>query len=395
MAAAAPPAPAPPAALFTFGLVADLQYADADDGTSFAGGDRRAFRASLAKAASAGAAFRAAGAAVAVQLGDLVDGRAVGAYSPMDPAGSAPEGARAAARAAVAAVLGALEGAAGGVPIAHLRGNHENYLLALDEQAALLPLPRLDPPPAAAGADVMAYAFSPARGWRFVALDTFDVSLAARAGSAARAEAEAVLRRENPNVTWDGARADWFQGRSGKERRFVPFNGGVGAAQLAWLRRELAAARAARERVVVFSHVPLLAAQTRARGGADASAAGEAGAHDCVAFNAEEVLAALAEEGAAVAAVFAGHDHEGSFGVDARGVPHVTLQSPLVHAGDAHAVVAVFRERAGGARGVRRAARARARARSHAPHPSPRRPPRDRRLRRRPLARAAARAAAR
>jgi manganese-dependent ADP-ribose/CDP-alcohol diphosphatase len=37
----------------------------------------------------------------------------------------------------------------------------------------------------------------------------------------------------------------------------VPFNGGFGGAQRAWLRGALAAARAARERVVVLSHVAL------------------------------------------------------------------------------------------------------------------------------------------
>ena len=48
-----------------------------------------------------------------------------------------------------------------------------------------------------------------------------------------------------------------FAGLSGHERRFVPFNGGFGGAQRAWLRGALAAARAARERVVVLSHVAL------------------------------------------------------------------------------------------------------------------------------------------
>ena len=51
-------ATAPP--LASIGLVADVQYADIDDGASFDGSERRCYRRALEHAAAAGAAFRAA-----------------------------------------------------------------------------------------------------------------------------------------------------------------------------------------------------------------------------------------------------------------------------------------------------------------------------------------------
>ena len=44
---------------------------------------------------------------------------------------------------------------------------------------------------------------------------------------------------------------------TGYDRRFVPYNGGLGSEQMTWLRAELAAASAAGERVLVFCHVIL------------------------------------------------------------------------------------------------------------------------------------------
>jgi len=336
-----------------FGVIADLQYADLPTGTGFSAKDTRYFRDSLSKASAARLAFASAGCSAVLQLGDLIDGRTVGppGYSPYSPAGSVSAEQRAAAAAALAAVLSQLNGGGAGggaaalapppLPIAHLRGNHENYAGV----EALLPLP---PGAAPCAPGSFAYTFSPRAGWRFVCLDPYEVSLAAPAGSAGRAEAERLLRAHNPNLgDLSGAsRCDFFAGLAGPQRRFVPFNGGCGPAQLAWLRGALAAARAACEKVVVCSHIPLLPAATRAAaGGADYDCAAEAERFDCVAFDFEDALAALAEHADVVAAVFSGHDHAGSFGVDGAGIPHVSFQSPLTHDSVSHAVVAVHGDR--------------------------------------------------
>jgi manganese-dependent ADP-ribose/CDP-alcohol diphosphatase len=70
--------------------------------------------------------------------------------------------------------------------------------------------------------------------FRLLNLDTYDVSvLGAEEGTAEHTLATAYLAR-NPN---DDKRSP--QNLRGTDRRFVAFNGGIGAAQLAWLRQEL------------------------------------------------------------------------------------------------------------------------------------------------------------
>jgi manganese-dependent ADP-ribose/CDP-alcohol diphosphatase len=339
-----------------FGVIADLQYADLPTGTGFSAKDTRYFRDSLSKASAARLAFASAGCSAVLQLGDLIDGRTVGppGYSPYSPAGSVSAEQRAAAAAALAAVLSQLNGGGAGggaaalapppLPIAHLRGNHENYAGV----EALLPLP---PGAAPCAPGSFAYTFSPRAGWRFVCLDPYEVSLAAPAGSAGRAEAERLLRAHNHNlVDLSGAtKVEFFKGVAGAARRFVPFNGGLGAAQLAWLRAGLAAARAAGERVLLSCHIPLLPAGVRSQRVAGGEwltfEALEDDKNDCLVFDYEEALAAVAEHADVVAAVFSGHDHEGSFGLDGAGVPHVCFPSPLTHNEVAHAVVVVHGDR--------------------------------------------------
>jgi hypothetical protein len=70
-----PPQPVPQPALFSVGLIADIQYADIADGTSYDGREVRRFRNSLACARQSVAAFQAHGCSTVVQLGDLLDGK--------------------------------------------------------------------------------------------------------------------------------------------------------------------------------------------------------------------------------------------------------------------------------------------------------------------------------
>lgn len=345
---------------WSFGVIADLQFADIATGTGFLASDKRYYRDSLQKAAAASTAFADAGCCAVLQLGDIIDGKTVGplGYSPYKPAGSVAAEQRAAAAAAARAVLAQLSGGGGGAPAAaaaapplptcHLRGNHENYAFTLEEMRGLLP-----PPPGAAlfaPERSLALSFSPRPGWRFVCLDPYEVSLAAPAGSTGRAEAERLLQANNPNMSdlSGNSKVNFFQGVTGLARRFVPFNGGLGGAQLAWLRGELASARAAGERVVLSCHIPLLPARVREKkieGGGWLTFDALEDKNDCLVYDFEEALAVVTEHADVVAAVFSGHDHEGSFGEDAAGVPHVAFQSPLTHNEVAHAVVVVHGDR--------------------------------------------------
>jgi hypothetical protein len=70
-------------------------------------------------------------------------------------------------------------------------------------------------------------------------------------------------RRYNPNDLRGSV--GWFNGLRGLSSRFVPYNGGVGAAQLAWLRHALTMARLAGEKVIVCGHVPILPGSCNSR----------------------------------------------------------------------------------------------------------------------------------
>lgn len=147
-----------------------------------------------------------------------------------------------------------------------------------------------------------------------------------------------------------------MRGLSGNARRFVPFNGGLGASQLDWLHAELRMASRAQERVVVFSHVPLHA---RACDGTtmvwDYEAALDVIASASVAHKhkttahkkTDRQTSTNDKRRSCVVAVICGHDHQGGYHRDEHGVHHITLASPLNRGehGDAYGVVRVHRAR--------------------------------------------------
>ena len=190
--------------MFTFGVVADVQYCDCDARGS------RYYRASLDKLAHAVEVFNREEPDFVVQLGDLID-RDAASYGDVLP------------------VLRRLE-----APAYHVLGNHDFSIGEAvrggvrQEVAKVLGMER-------------AYYDFRHGGWRFVVLDGNDVSLHATAEGEARRRAEETLA-------------------SLRERGAVHaqvWNGGLGADQLAWLGRTLADADARGERVVLFGHYPL------------------------------------------------------------------------------------------------------------------------------------------
>ena len=114
-------------------------------------------------------------------------------------------------------------------------------------------------------------------------------------------------------------------------RRFVPYNGGLGAEQIRWLRGVLSGAAARRERVIVLCHVIL---HPRACDGST------------MAWDFHRALGAIREAGCVVA-VLCGHDHKGKYHRDEQGVHHLTFCSPLNlgEAGHAYGLVRVHADR--------------------------------------------------
>lgn len=259
------------AAVFEFGLAADAQYADiAAAGTRF-------YREGRPRLAAAADHFSTRGVAFAVHLGDLID-RAWPSFDPM------------------LAALGT-----GRLAWHHVLGNHDFDVLDAEK-------PRV---PARLGFAAARYRAVSRHGFRFVFLDTNDVSLYAHpAGSAPRTEAESRLAAA----------------RAAKLASAKTWNGAVGSAQLAWFDAECRAAAAARERVIVFAHHPVYPENP----------------HN--AWNAADVLATI-DRHRHVVAWLNGHNHAGAFAAR-DGVPFLTLRG-MVETADttAFAVAAVHADR--------------------------------------------------
>jgi manganese-dependent ADP-ribose/CDP-alcohol diphosphatase len=242
---------APP--LLRFGLIADAQYADADPWND------RHYRATPAKLALAVETIRAAKPAFTLHLGDLID-RDFKAFATMLP------------------LLDRL-----GHPVHHLLGNHDYDVSDADKARVVSTL----------GMPHDYYTFR-SGGIRFVMLDTNDLSTYKRPADspATKSAAEYLKRLEETKAP--GAK---------------PWNGGIAEAQLDWLERELAAADAAKERVIVCGHHPLIPADMHQ------------------AWNFDEILAVL-DRHRCIAAYFNGHNHAGAF-AERNGIPYLTFRSML------------------------------------------------------------------
>ena len=234
---------------FEIGLVADAQFADVDDkGTRF-------YRKSLGKLADAVDHFNGRDLAFCAHLGDLIDRE----WRSFDE---------------ITRPL-----AASRHRWHHLLGNHDFDVL--EELKAKVP-ERL-------GLEAR-YRFFDHREFRFVILDTNDVSTYAHAaGAPEQIAAAAELKRL----------------QVAEIRQAKPWNGGIGAAQLAWFDRVCAEAHAARRKVIVLAHHPV------------------APHNDHNVWNSPAVLTALKNQ-PAVVAWFNGHNHAGHF-ADHAGVPCVTM----------------------------------------------------------------------
>ena len=241
------------APLLSFGLITDVQYADADPS-----GERH-YRSSIPKLKAAVAALAKEKLSFTLHLGDFID-HDFQSY---------------------AAVLPLLEPL--GHPVHHLLGNHD-YSVTDPEKCRVT---------STLG---MPHDFSMLRcaGTRIILLDTNDLATYKYPADHPQTRtAEALLKRlaaaGSPNAQ--------------------PWNGGVGDGQLAWLERELTAADATGEKVILCGHHPLLPAD----------------AHQL--WTAAAVLT-LIDQHPCVVAYLNGHNHAGA-GIVRDGVPFLTFKSIL------------------------------------------------------------------
>ena len=287
---------------FTFGVISDVQWADADDGFNYARTVRRCFRGALQTLRVAVSWWNTLSPHpdFVAQLGDLIDGRNAGLGTSMS---------------AMAQASALLEGAP--CRVYNLVGNHELYNF---DRAHLGDVLEVAPRPTRSEF----HAFSPAPGWRVLALDSFQESVIGWPKDDPRhVRAQRMLAENNPNINPSdpGANGNWLVGIKGLRRRFVPYNGALGERQLEWLRGELEAAEREGQRVVILSHAIL---HPQACDGST------------MVWDYAAALKAIRRSGCVVAVV-CGHDHAGGVHRDQSGVLHLTLCSPLNKGAEGHA----------------------------------------------------------
>jgi manganese-dependent ADP-ribose/CDP-alcohol diphosphatase len=195
--------------LFTFGVIADVQYADIPDAGT------RHYRKSPAKLAEAVAHFNMAEVGFVFSLGDFINDNIKG----FDTLNS---------------ITSRLS-----MPLYHVAGNHDfdpafpGIKATIDRMA----LKRLN------------YTFSN-QEWRFIILNGNDISLYTnKKGSAGYRKAEAMLGELKA------------QGLPQAQ----PWNGAIGTRQLKWLEKELYKAEMNGERVILACHFPIQSAKREGR----------------------------------------------------------------------------------------------------------------------------------
>jgi len=280
---------------FTFGLIADVQWADTHDGYNYGNTVKRCYRGALVTLQSAVDWWRKLPTppVFIAQLGNLIDGinKTLGNTD-----------------CAISTALSHLSRAP--CPSVNLVGNHELSNFSRSKLATKSWLRH---------GDAEFYSFSPAPGWQTIVLDPYQIALMGHAlDDPRRKEAVKILAKENPKVFSDSKKGDWSQGMedAGYQRRFVPCNGGFGDAQLVWFRKELAKSAEDGMKVIIMSHVTI---HPQACGGSS------------MAWDYQEALDVIHSEEAngCVVAVLSGHDPKGGYYCDDKGVHHCTFVSPL------------------------------------------------------------------
>jgi len=286
-----------------FGLLSDIQYADADDGATFDGATARHYRNSLAICQEASKFFRATSSSGAplfcVQLGDVLDAKA-------KQAGQQKE--------CLERVLAITSGKTPGIDWHFLVGNHDLYCFSRQEifDGGFIPEPYRS---AGCSPTRLFYSFCPRPGFRVVILDPYEISTLGPISDALGSLAKQLLDEKNPNVAKGGG-GSWFTGIPEHNQKFVPFNGGFSDEQLQWLSHTLTSAGASDEKCFIFSHCPVHPLATYPMG---------------LSWNNEDVLRIIESvPRGCVAAFISGHNHEGAYFHDqTTGTHHLTPVSPL------------------------------------------------------------------
>ncbi|XP_044838985.1 manganese-dependent ADP-ribose/CDP-alcohol diphosphatase isoform X3 [Mauremys mutica] len=233
---------------FSFGVIADIQYADLEDGYNFWGSRRRYYRHSLNLLQSAIDEWNKEDSQLefVLQLGDIIDG-----FNAQHKTSES----------ALRRVMNKFKKLR--IPIHHTWGNHELYNFtrdyltqselnskSLEDQIFLGSAANgQDSPGATAEEHYYAYHFSPVPKFRFILLDAYDLSILGRDKSTQKyQDSLKLLKEKNPNENLNSPTGL-------AEPQFVEFNGGFSKAQLDWFNEVLTFSDTNQEKVVVVRHL--------------------------------------------------------------------------------------------------------------------------------------------
>ncbi|XP_048772198.2 manganese-dependent ADP-ribose/CDP-alcohol diphosphatase-like isoform X2 [Ostrea edulis] len=271
---------------YKFGLIADVQYADSENGFNFSRTNERFYRRSLTLLKEAVDVWKKCDVDSVLQLGDVIDGKCKGIEQ---------------SDICLQRVLDQFDELQRDVY--HVWGNHELYnfdrkwLMTSD----LAPKGASRSPP-----DCAYYSVDLHPQLRLVALDCYEVSLLGVDKSYRYFDqAWETLSAINKNATWNSP-----EGLVDLERRFLKYNGGCSTRQVQWLNEELAEARRRKQNVIVIGHSPVLESSGHASN---------------LLWNFDEILQVLSAHKDSVLCYCCGHDHDGGFDQDEAGIHHITL----------------------------------------------------------------------
>lgn len=300
--------------IISVGVIADIQHAPIPDGFSY-GGVPRYYQHALEVAGVAAEHFQKSEVDLVINLGDIIDGKCADVKQNNNKEGSdnSESGSiRGIGLSAINNVIKALSAYDHG-PILHTYGNHELYNLDRRQIGELLNIPFIKEK----NAELVGYRSHIINNIRFVVLDTYDIAMMGRCPDTSdkRKKAEQILEKHNPNYPQN---ENSPQNLDGLDKRFVAFNGGIGATQLSWLKSTLAAAKQNNERVIILSHQPILP---------------ESSSPVCLVWNYDEVLAIMRKYKGTIIASFSGHAHKGGYKRDTESGIHfrvfeAVLESP-------------------------------------------------------------------
>ena len=221
----------------TFGLIADVQYADTPDGTNFAQTRKRYYRGALESLNLSLSRWKNLSHELSfvLQLGDLIDGVN---YNVSGKVGSA---------AALKTALAPFKELP--CPTYHMLGNHDLYNMTRSEYCSTELNSCLLPSAVGGEEGGFYYSVEVHPKLKLVVLDTYDISVMGYEDCPQHPhylQAVGLLVQNNPNLRKNSA-----AGLKGTMRRFVAYNGGIGKQQLAWLESELTSADSKQQNVLV------------------------------------------------------------------------------------------------------------------------------------------------